>query len=33
MFIGKTAISLDYTVVTGNLRDFGKIEGLRVERR
>jgi predicted nucleic acid-binding protein len=33
LIIAATAISLDYTIVTRNLRDFGKIEGLRVERR
>lgn len=33
LIIAATAISLDYTVVTANRRDFGKIEGLRLEVR
>jgi tRNA(fMet)-specific endonuclease VapC len=33
LIIAATAISLNYTVVTSNLRDFGKIEGLKVECR
>jgi predicted nucleic acid-binding protein len=31
--IAATAISLDYTVITANRRDFKKIEGLRLELR
>ncbi len=33
MIIAATAISLDFTVITSNLRDFEKIEGLRLEKR
>jgi predicted nucleic acid-binding protein len=33
LIIAATAISLDYAVLTMNLRDFGKIEGLRLENR
>lgn len=33
LIIAATAISLDYTVVTANRRDFEKIEGLRLEVR
>ena len=33
LIIAATAISLDYTVITSNLRDFERIEGLRVEKR
>ena len=33
MIIAATAISLDFTVITSNPRDFEKIEGLRVEKR
>lgn len=33
LIIAATAIALDYTVVTANRRDFGKIEGLRLEVR
>ncbi|MEI6704826.1 MAG: type II toxin-antitoxin system VapC family toxin [Deltaproteobacteria bacterium] len=33
LIIAATAISLDYTVVTSNRRDFEKIEGLRLEVR
>jgi predicted nucleic acid-binding protein len=31
LIIAATAISLDYVVVTGNRRDFEKVEGLRLE--
>ncbi len=31
LIIAATAISLDYTVITSNRRDFEKIEGLRLE--
>lgn len=33
LIIAATAISLSFTVVTSNLRDFAKIEGLQVEQR
>lgn len=33
LIIAATAISLDYTVITANRRDFEKIEGLRLEMR
>jgi predicted nucleic acid-binding protein len=33
LIIAATAISLDFTVITSNARDFEKIEGLRVEKR
>ncbi|GAM09022.1 ribonuclease VapC5 [Geobacter sp. OR-1] len=33
LIIASTAISLDYTVITANRRDFEKIEGLRLEVR
>ncbi len=33
LIIAATAIELDYTVLTANVRDFEKIEGLRVEKR
>ena len=33
LVIAATAISLDYTVITSNRRDFEKIEGLRLEVR
>ena len=33
LMIAATAISLDYTVITSNRRDFEKIEGLRLEVR
>jgi predicted nucleic acid-binding protein len=33
LIIAATAISLDYTVITSNLRDYQKIEGLKVECR
>jgi predicted nucleic acid-binding protein len=32
LIIAATAISIDYTIITSNMRDFGKIEGLRVEK-
>ena len=31
LIIAATAISLDYTVITSNRRDFEKVEGLRLE--
>ena len=33
LIIAATAISMDYTVITSNRRDFEKIEGLRLEIR
>jgi len=33
LIIASTAISLDYTVITANRRDFENIEGLRLEVR
>jgi tRNA(fMet)-specific endonuclease VapC len=33
LIIAATAISMNYTVVTSNLRDYKKIEGLKVECR
>ena len=33
LVIAATAISLGFTVVTANLRDFVKIEGLQIEQR
>ena len=33
LIIAATAISLNYTVITSNIREYGKIEGLKVERR
>lgn len=33
LIIAATAISLSFTVVTSNLRDFEKIKGLQVEQR
>jgi tRNA(fMet)-specific endonuclease VapC len=33
LIIAATAISLNYTVVTSNIRDYSKIEGLKWERR
>jgi tRNA(fMet)-specific endonuclease VapC len=33
LMIAATAIALDYTVVTANRRDFGRIEGMRLEVR
>jgi len=32
LIIAATAISLDYTVVTINTRDFNKIEGVKIEK-
>jgi tRNA(fMet)-specific endonuclease VapC len=32
LIIASTALSLDYTIITSNMRDFGKIEGLKVEK-
>jgi tRNA(fMet)-specific endonuclease VapC len=31
LIIAATALSIDYTIITANTRDFGKIEGLKVE--
>lgn len=33
LIIAATAISLNYTVITSNIRDYNKIEGLKWERR
>jgi len=33
LIIAATVISMDYTVITANRRDFEKIEGLRLEVR
>ena len=33
LIIAATAIALNYTVITSNLRDYQKIEGLKVEER
>jgi tRNA(fMet)-specific endonuclease VapC len=33
LIIAATAISLNYTVITSNIRDFSKIEGVQVECR
>lgn len=33
LIIAATAIALDYTVLTANIRDFQKIEGLKVEKQ
>ena len=33
LIIAATAISLDYTIVTSNVRDFEKIDGIRLETR
>ncbi|MDI9569611.1 MAG: type II toxin-antitoxin system VapC family toxin [Pseudomonadota bacterium] len=33
LIIAATAISLNYTIITSNIRDYEKIEGLKVERR
>jgi tRNA(fMet)-specific endonuclease VapC len=30
LIIAATALSLEYTIITANMRDFGKIEGLKV---
>ncbi len=32
LIIAATAISLGFSVVTANMRDFGRIEGLTVEK-
>jgi predicted nucleic acid-binding protein len=32
LIIAATALSMDYTIITANMRDFGKIEGLKVEK-
>ena len=32
LIIAATAISLDYTVATANIRDFEKVPGLKIER-
>lgn len=32
LIIAATALSKDYAIVTANMRDFGKIEGLKVEK-
>ena len=32
LIIAATALSMDYSVVTANMRDFEKIEGLRIEK-
>ena len=32
LIIAATALSMDYTIITANIRAFGKIEGLRVEK-
>jgi predicted nucleic acid-binding protein len=32
LIIAATALSMDYTIITANIRDFRKIAGLRVER-
>jgi len=32
LIIAATALSMDYTIITANIRDFGKIEGLKVVR-
>lgn len=32
LIIAATALSMDYTIITANIRDFGKIEGLKVEK-
>jgi predicted nucleic acid-binding protein len=33
LIITATALTLNYAVITSNIRDYGKIEGLKVERR
>lgn len=33
LIIAATAISLDYTIVTSNVRDFERIDGIRLEKR
>ena len=32
LIIAATALSMDYSIITANMRDFGKIEGLKVEK-
>jgi tRNA(fMet)-specific endonuclease VapC len=32
LIIAATALLMDYAIITANMRDFGKIEGLRVEK-
>jgi predicted nucleic acid-binding protein len=32
LIIAATALSMDYSVITANMRDFEKIEGLRIEK-
>lgn len=32
LIIAATALSMDYAIITANMRDFGKIEGLKVEK-
>jgi len=32
LIIASTALALDYTIITANMRDFGKIEGLKMEK-
>jgi tRNA(fMet)-specific endonuclease VapC len=32
LMIAATALSMNYTVITANMRDFGKIDGLSVEK-
>jgi len=33
LIIAATAISLDYSIVTANVRDFERIEGLRIDKQ
>lgn len=33
LIIAATAISLDFTIVTANVRDFEKVDGIRIEKR
>ncbi len=32
LIIAATALSMDYTIITANMRDYGKIEGLSIEK-
>ncbi len=32
LIIAATSLSMDYVIITANIRDFGKIEGLKVEK-
>ena len=32
IIIAATSLSMDYVIITANIRDFGKIEGLKVEK-